>query len=86
MLFVCSHLIHPDVPNMVFAGHNQSFEGLPGSNLGAKWWIEHVLTKSRQLPTRDAMLAEADTHYRWQVCVWLLFVALSDGCCDREST
>jgi len=60
------HLIHPDIPNVIFAGHNQSFIANAVANLGAKWAIEFVIKKSRALPSRDEMLAEADTHYRWK--------------------
>ena len=64
--YLYRHLLHPDVPNLVFVGSNAStFCNMLTHNLQARWLVELIRGRHQLLP-REAMLREIAEMKAWK--------------------
>jgi hypothetical protein len=55
--YLYRHMLHPDLPNLVFVGRVSTFLSVATYCLQARWLAEAIAGRV-QLPDREAMLAE----------------------------
>jgi len=59
------HIIHPDIPDLAFAGFNCNFLHLPMQQIGMIWLLA-VLNGDIKLPSREDQLAEIEKMKKWK--------------------
>ncbi|MEM7541010.1 MAG: NAD(P)/FAD-dependent oxidoreductase [Pseudomonadota bacterium] len=59
------HLIHPDIPDLAFAGYNHGFLHIPTAEIGALW-IGAMLEGDFKLPSAPLMHASIDRIRDWK--------------------
>lgn len=63
--YLYRHMLHPDLPNLVFAGRASTFLSIVTYNVQARWLAE-ALAGRVALPDRQAMLDEIALMKRWK--------------------
>lgn len=64
--YLYRHLLHPDLPNLVFLGcHAITYQAILTSSLQARWLVELVKGRHR-LPSVEAMRREIDAMKAWK--------------------
>ncbi len=63
--YLYRHMLHPDLPNLVFVGRASTFLSVVTYCLQARWLAEAIASRV-ELPDRQAMLAEIDLMKRWK--------------------
>ena len=71
--YLYRHMLHPDVPDLVFLGRASTFLSIVTYNVQARWLAE-LLAGRIELPDREAMLQEIDQTKRWKRS-WMPFGA-----------
>src|SRR5215472_16125157 len=69
--YLYRHMLHPDVPNLIFIGHTATYLNILTDCLQARWLAE-LLTGRLRLPSREAMLAEIAQLKSWKRA-WMPF-------------
>lgn len=59
------HLLHPDIPDLAFAGYNHGFMHVPATE-ASMIWLAAMLAGELELPTRDQMLVTIDHVRAWK--------------------
>ena len=63
--YLYRHMLHPDLPNLVFIGRASTFLSIVTYTLQARWLAEAIAGRV-ELPGRDAMLEEIALMKRWK--------------------
>jgi dimethylaniline monooxygenase (N-oxide forming) len=63
--YLYRHMLHPDVPNIVFVGSASTICSILTYNLQARWLAELIRGK-HQLPSKDVMLREIEDMKAWK--------------------
>lgn len=71
--YLYRHMLHPDLPNLVFVGRASTFTSVLTYTLQARWLAEAIAGRIA-LPGRDAMLAEISRLQDWKRA-WMPFSA-----------
>ncbi len=71
--YLYRHMLHPDLPNLVFVGRASTFLSVLTYSLQARWLAEAIAGRVA-LPGRDAMLAEISRLKEWKRA-WMPFSA-----------
>ena len=65
-VYLYRHMLHPNVPNMVFIGCNAAtFCSILTYGLQARW-LGELIKGNHQLPSEDAMLREIEDMKQWK--------------------
>jgi dimethylaniline monooxygenase (N-oxide forming) len=59
------HLLHPDIPNVAFAGFNHGFMHVPAAEVGMLW-LSAYLTGDLQLPSKEQMHQSMRNVLEWK--------------------
>jgi dimethylaniline monooxygenase (N-oxide forming) len=59
------HMVHPDIPNLAFAGLNHGFLHVPSIELGALW-VCALMAGDIELPTREEQLRVIESIRAWK--------------------
>lgn len=63
--YLYRHMMHPDVPNLLFIGAASTFCNILTQNLQARWLVE-LIKGNHQLPSRNSMLREMAEMMEWK--------------------
>ena len=63
--YIYRHMLHPDLPNLVFAGRASTFASVATYNLQARWLAE-LLAGRITLPSPEQMTAEIAALKAWK--------------------
>jgi len=69
--YLYRHMLHPDVPNLIFIGRTATYLAILTDCLQARWLAE-LITGRFRLPSREAMLAEIAQLKSWKRA-WMPF-------------
>jgi dimethylaniline monooxygenase (N-oxide forming) len=59
------HLVHPQIPNLAFAGYNHGFMHIPAAEIGALW-LGAALRGDLELPDAATQLQSIDSIRQWK--------------------
>jgi hypothetical protein len=64
-LYLYRHMLHPNVPNVVFVGHAATICSILTYSLQARW-LGELIKGNHQLPSQDAMRQEIEEMKAWK--------------------
>jgi len=64
-LHLYKHIVHPDIPDLAFAGYNHGFLHIPTVEIGMMWVLA-VLRGDLKLPSREKQLQAIEKEAKWK--------------------